>query len=102
LHPRFVLKPFTNGKDVHEFLKRRKEFMKGLFGRLKKELAPGRREAVNINQLKKVDILKGRVEGELQSILEYFEEKMRMREPPYAKRAQTPIDSVSSKREKFL
>jgi len=73
LRPRFLLKPFTHRKDFRKFLKRRKEFMEGFVGRLKRELASGRGEAVNINQLRKVDILDGLAEGELQSILECFE-----------------------------
>ena len=66
---------FTHRKDFHEFLKRRKEFMEGLVGRLEREIAPGKREAVNIDRLRKVDILQGLEEGELESIAQYFEEE---------------------------
>jgi len=66
---------FTHRKDFHEFLKRRKEFMEGFVGRLERELASGRREIVNIDRLRKVDILEGLAEGELQSIAQYFEEE---------------------------
>jgi CRP-like cAMP-binding protein len=66
---------FTHRKDFHEFLKRRKEFMEGLVGRLEGELASGRREVVKIDRLKKVDILEGLAEEELQSIAQYFEEE---------------------------
>jgi CRP-like cAMP-binding protein len=66
---------FTHRKDFHEFLKRRKEFMEGLVGRLERELASGRREVVKIDRLKKVDILEGLAEEELQSIAQYFEEE---------------------------
>jgi CRP-like cAMP-binding protein len=66
---------FTHRKDFHEFLKRRKEFMEGFVGRLERELASGRREVVKIDRLKKVDILEGLAEEELQSIAQYFEEE---------------------------
>ena len=66
---------FTHRKDFHEFLKRRREFMEGFVGRLERELASGRREVVKIDRLKKVDILEGLAEEELQSIAQYFEEE---------------------------
>ncbi len=49
--------------------------MEGFVRRLERELAPGTRELVNIDRLRKVDILQGLVEGELQSIAQYFEEE---------------------------
>jgi len=64
---------FTHRKDFHEFLKRRKEFMEDFVGRLERELTPGKREAVRIDRLRKVDVLQGLAEGELQSIAPYFE-----------------------------
>ena len=42
---------FTHRKDFHEFLKKRKEFMEGLVGRLDREFASGKREAVKIDRL---------------------------------------------------
>jgi hypothetical protein len=66
---------FTHRKDFHEFLKRRKEFMEGFVGRLERESASGKREAVKIDRLRKVDILQGLAEDELQSIAQYFEEE---------------------------
>ena len=66
---------FTHRKDFHEFLKRRKEFMEGFVERLERELASGRREVIKIDRLRKVDILEGLVEEELQSIAQYFEEE---------------------------
>jgi hypothetical protein len=71
----FSLSPFTHRKDFQEFLKRRKEFMEGFVGRLKREFSFGRRETVNINQLRKVDILEELAEGKLQRIAQYFEEE---------------------------
>jgi len=66
---------FTHRKDFHEFLKRRKEFMEEFIGRLEKELAFGTKEVVKIDRLRKVDILQGLAEGELQSIAPFFEEE---------------------------
>jgi hypothetical protein len=66
---------FSDRKDFREFLKKRKEFMEGFVRRLASELATGRREGVNIERLRKVDILQGLMDGELQSIAQYFEEE---------------------------
>jgi CRP-like cAMP-binding protein len=66
---------FTHRKDFHEFLERRKEFIEAFVGRLERELASGRREVVKIDRLRKVDILEGLAEEELQSIAQYFEEE---------------------------
>ena len=64
---------FTHRKDFREYLKRRKEFMESLVGRLEKELASGRTKVLSIDRLRKVDILEGLAEEELQSIAQYFE-----------------------------
>jgi hypothetical protein len=66
---------FTHRKDFREYLKRRKEFMESLVGRLEKELASGRTKVFSIDQLRKVDILEGLADEELQSIAQYFEEE---------------------------
>ena len=66
---------FTHRKDFREYLKRRKEFMESLVGRLEKEFASGRTKVVSIDRLRKVDILEGLAEEELQSIAQYFEEE---------------------------
>ena len=66
---------FTHRKDIYEFLKRRKEFIENLVGRLEREFASGKREVVRIDRLKKVDILQGLSESELESITQYFEEE---------------------------
>ena len=66
---------FTHRKDFHEFLKRRKEFMESFVGRLERELASGTRDVVKIDRLRKVDILEGLAEEELQSIAQYFEQE---------------------------
>jgi hypothetical protein len=65
---------FTHRKDFHQFLKRRKEFMEGLIQRLEGKQASGKKEVVNIERLRKVDILQGLTEEEVQSISQFFEE----------------------------
>jgi len=66
---------FTHRKDFHEFLKKRKEFMEGLIQRIEAEQASARKEAVSIERLRKVDILQGLSEEEVQSIAQFFEEE---------------------------
>lgn len=68
---------FTHRKDFREYLKKRKEFMENFAGRLDMELASGRIRVVSISidRLRKVDILEGLAEEELQSIAQYFEEE---------------------------
>jgi len=66
---------FSDRKDFREFLKKRKEFMEGFVRRLESERASGKREGVNIDRLRKVDILQGLMEAELQGIAQYFEEE---------------------------
>ena len=66
---------FTHRKDFHEFLKRRREFMESFVGRLERELASRTRDVVKIDRLRKVDILEGLAEEEVQSIAQYFEEE---------------------------
>jgi Cyclic nucleotide-binding domain len=66
---------FTHRKDFRDYLKRRKEFMESLVGRLEKEFASGRTKMVSSDRLRKVDILEGLAEEELQSIAPYFEEE---------------------------
>jgi hypothetical protein len=64
---------FSDRKDFREFLKKRKGFMEGLIQRLQGELALGKKEAVSIDRLRKVDILQGLEDRELQSIAQFFE-----------------------------
>ena len=54
---------FSDRKDFREFLKKRKEFMEGFVQRLESELASARRQGVNMERLRKVDILQGLMEG---------------------------------------
>ena len=66
---------FSDRKDFREFLKKRKEFMEDFIQRLEGEVVTGRREVVSIDRLRKVDILQGLLEEELQSIAPFFEEE---------------------------
>lgn len=62
-------------KDFREFLTKRREFMEDLIQRLDRELAAGKREMIGMDQLRKVEILQGLTEGELQSIAPFFHEE---------------------------
>ena len=64
---------FSDRKDFREFLKKRKGFMEGFIQRLQGELALERKETVGTDWLRKVDILQGLEERELQSIAQFFE-----------------------------
>ena len=64
---------FSDRKDFREFLKKRKGFMEGFIPRLQEELALERKETVGTDWLRKVDILQGLEERELQSIAQFFD-----------------------------
>ena len=66
---------FSDRKDFREFLKKRKEFMEGLVRRLEGEVVTETRKVVSIDRLRKVDILQGLLEEELQGIAPFFEEE---------------------------
>jgi hypothetical protein len=65
----------SHRKDFHEFFEKRREFAEIFLQRLERELAISRREVVSIDRLRKVDILQGLSEGELQSVAQFFEEE---------------------------
>ena len=65
----------SHRKDFHEFFEKRREFAEIFLQRLERELAISRREMVSIDWLRKVDILQGLSEEELQSIALFFEEE---------------------------
>jgi hypothetical protein len=65
----------SDRKDFREFLKKRKEFMEAFIQRLDKELAPGKRELIEMDRLKEVEILQGLEEWELQSMAQFFSEE---------------------------
>jgi CRP/FNR family cyclic AMP-dependent transcriptional regulator len=61
-------------KDFREFLIRRREFMEDCIRRLEKEIA-GEKEMVSLDRLKKVEILQGLTEWDLQNIAWVFREE---------------------------
>jgi CRP/FNR family transcriptional regulator, cyclic AMP receptor protein len=65
----------SHRKDFHEFFEKRREFAEIFLHRLERELVTERREAVSIDRLRKVDILQGLSEEELQSVAPFFEEE---------------------------
>jgi hypothetical protein len=65
----------SHRKDFHEFFEKRREFAEIFLQRLERELATKRKEVVNIDRLRNVDIFQGLSEEELQSIVPFFEEE---------------------------
>ena len=65
----------SDRKDFREFLHKRREFMEDFIQRLDRELAAGKREFISIDRLRRIEILQGLTEGELQSIDRFFQEK---------------------------
>jgi hypothetical protein len=49
--------------------------MEGFIERLERERISGRKERVSVERLRRVDILQGLSEGELQGIAQFFEEE---------------------------
>jgi Cyclic nucleotide-binding domain len=66
---------FTHRKDFLEFLEKRKEFLEDFIQRLERQLAFGKREAVTFDRLRKVEFLQGLEDGELEGIVQFFEEE---------------------------
>ncbi len=64
----------SDRKDFREFLKRRREFMEDCIRRLDRHLE-GKRELIEVDRIKKVEILQGLTEGELQNIAWIFQEE---------------------------
>ncbi len=62
-------------REFREFLHRRRDFMEDFIRRLEKELEAGGRELIGSDRLKKVDILQGLTEWELQAIAPFFREE---------------------------
>jgi hypothetical protein len=67
---------FTHRKDFREFLEKRKEFMEDFIQRLENQLAFEKGETISFDRLRKVDFLQGLEEGELKSIVQFFEEEV--------------------------
>ncbi len=64
----------SDRRDFREFLSRRREFMEDCIRRLEREL-PAKRERIDIDRLRKVEILQGLTEAELQNIVWFFQEE---------------------------
>jgi hypothetical protein len=65
----------TDRREFREFLNKRRNFIEEFVHVLEKEMATSGREMVNIDRLKKVDILGGLSDWELQSIAQFFREE---------------------------
>jgi Cyclic nucleotide-binding domain len=64
----------SDRRDFREFLNRRREFMEDCIRRLEREL-PAKRELIGVDRLRKVEILQGLTEGELQNMAWFFQEE---------------------------
>jgi len=64
----------SDRRDFREFLNRRREFMEDCIRRLDREL-PAKRELISVDRLRKVEILQGLTEGELQNMAWFFQEE---------------------------
>ena len=64
----------SDRRDFREFLNRRREFMADCIRRLDREL-PAKRELIGVDRLRKVEILQGLTEGELQNMAWFFQEE---------------------------
>jgi len=64
----------SDRRDFREFLNRRREFMEDCIRRLDREL-PAKRELIGVDRLRKVEILQGLTEGELQNMAWFFQEE---------------------------
>ncbi|MCX5909457.1 MAG: cyclic nucleotide-binding domain-containing protein, partial [Deltaproteobacteria bacterium] len=65
----------SDRKDFREFLKKRREFMEDFIQRLDKEAASEKRQVISMDRLRKVEILQGLAEWDLQSIAPFFQEE---------------------------
>jgi CRP/FNR family transcriptional regulator, cyclic AMP receptor protein len=65
----------SHRKDFREFLKKRREFMEDFIQRLGRELGSAERKTVSMDRIRKVEILEGLSELELQSMVSFFREE---------------------------
>lgn len=65
----------TDRREFRESLSKRKDFIEEFVQRLEKDLIAGGRERIRLDRLKKVDILQGFTEWELQRIAPFFHEE---------------------------
>jgi hypothetical protein len=65
----------TDRREFREFLSKRRDFLEDFVHRLEKDLIAGGRKLIRTDRLKKVDILEGLTEWELQSLVQFFREE---------------------------
>jgi len=66
---------YSQRKEFRDFLKKRGDELEDLFQVLEKKLAQGGRSPINIDRLRKVDVLQGLTDWELKVIAQFFREE---------------------------
>ena len=66
---------YSQRKEFRDFLKKRGDELEDLFQVLEKKLAQGGRSPINIDRLRKVDVLQGLTDWELKVIAQFFKEE---------------------------
>jgi len=66
---------YSQRKEFRDFLKKRGDQLEDLLQVLEKKLAQGGRSPVNIDRLRKVDVLQGLTDWELKVIAQFFREE---------------------------
>ena len=66
---------YSQRKEFRDFLKKRGDQLEDLFQVLEKKLAQGGRSPINIDRLRKVDVLQGLTDWELKVIAQFFREE---------------------------
>jgi CRP/FNR family transcriptional regulator, cyclic AMP receptor protein len=66
---------YSQRKEFRDFLKKRGDQMEELLQFLEKKLAQGGRSPINIDRLRKVDVLQGLTDWELKIIAQFFKEE---------------------------
>lgn len=66
---------YTQRKELREFLRKRGDTLEGLVQSLEKKLAEGGRGMVSVDRLRKVDVLQGLTDWELQIVAQFLKEE---------------------------
>ena len=66
---------YTQRRELREFLRKRGESLEGLLQLIEKKLAEGGREMINIDRLRKVDVLQGLTDWELKIASQFLKEE---------------------------
>ncbi len=66
---------YTQRKELREFLRKRGDTLEGLLQLLEKKLAEGGRGMVSVDRLRKVDVLQGLTDWELQIVAQFLKEE---------------------------